>query len=117
MPKGDVLPYSGSTCSGTLAGMRELLALSEPAAGHTGLSASTALALLPLVLLLGAVVVYCLVDLVRSPTARYLPKPVWAVVIVFGSVPIGAILYLVLGRDSDARRSGAADAERDAVRP
>ena len=65
---------------------------------------ATLLALAPLILLLAALVVYCLVDLARAPEVRYLPKPVWALVIVIGSVPLGAIAYLVWGRDRNDRQ-------------
>ena len=45
--------------------------------------------------------VYCIVDLVRATSVRYLPKVVWAVIIVLVSFPAGALLYLFLGRDRD----------------
>src|SRR5512132_1220126 len=35
--------------------------------------------------------IYCLVDLIRAPSVRYLPKPVWALIIVFVSAPFGAL--------------------------
>ena len=43
--------------------------------------------------------VTCLVDLIRARSVRYLPKPVWALIIVLGSVPLGALAYLLFGRD------------------
>jgi phospholipase D-like protein len=57
------------------------------------------LALLPLFVLLAGLIVYCLVDLIRAPSVRYLPKPVWALIIVFVSAPFGALAYLVFGKD------------------
>ena len=57
-------------------------------------------ALLPVFLLIFAVVGYALVDLVRARQVRYLPKPVWALIILLGSAPLGALAYLVLGRTS-----------------
>jgi ABC-type Fe3+-siderophore transport system permease subunit len=57
------------------------------------------LALLPLFALLAGLIVYCLVDLIRARRVRYLPKPVWALIIVFVSAAFGALAYLVLGRD------------------
>jgi hypothetical protein len=57
------------------------------------------LALLPLVALLAGLIVYCLVDLIRARSVRYLPKPVWALIIVLVSAPFGALAYLVFGRD------------------
>ncbi|WP_327004424.1 DUF1668 domain-containing protein [Dactylosporangium sp. NBC_01737] len=40
---------------------------------------------------------YCLYDLSRS-TVRYLPKWVWALICV-ASIPVGGIVYLLIGRD------------------
>ena len=57
------------------------------------------LAVLPLVLVALGLDVYCLVSLVRAPSARYLPKGVWALIIVCVSFPAGPLLYLFLGRD------------------
>ena len=56
-------------------------------------------ALMPILVLVVAFDVYCLVDLVRARSARYLPKWVWALIILFISAPIGGLLYLFLGRD------------------
>lgn len=53
-------------------------------------------ALLPLVLLLVAFVGYCLVDLARGEV-RYLPKWAWAVICLV-SVPVGGLVYLLVGR-------------------
>ena len=55
-------------------------------------------ALLPIFLLVLALVGYALVDLFRSSRVRYLPKPVWALIIVLASAPLGALAYLVFGR-------------------
>jgi ABC-2 type transport system ATP-binding protein len=64
-------------------------------------------ALLPVAALIIGLDVYCLVSLVRAPSVRNAPKLVWAVVIVFVSAPIGALLYLFFGVDrSAAPRSG-----------
>jgi hypothetical protein len=54
----------------------------------------------PLILLVLAVGfgVYCLVDLVRAPSVKRLPKWAWALLILV-SEPLGGILYLLLGRD------------------
>lgn len=57
-----------------------------------------AAALAPLVVAGLGFVVFCLIDLVRAARVRYLPKWVWALVCVL-SVPLGGIIYLVLGRD------------------
>ena len=62
-------------------------------------SGKVMLALIPLFVLLAGLIVYCLVDLVRARSVRYLPKPVWALIIVFVSAPFGALAYLVFGKD------------------
>jgi hypothetical protein len=66
-------------------------------------------ALLPLVLLLVGFVVYCLVDLIRAPHVQYVPKPVWALLIVVFSPPFGAIAYLVFGKDRYDRQHEPVD--------
>ncbi|WP_203911642.1 PLDc N-terminal domain-containing protein [Rhizocola hellebori] len=53
-------------------------------------------ALAPLVVAALAFVAYCLFDLTRSQV-RYLPKWVWAVICVV-SIPVGGIVYLLIGR-------------------
>ena len=68
-------------------------------------SGQTLLALIPVVLLALGLMTYCLVDLSRAPSVRYLPKAVWALIIVLVSFPLGAILYLVLGKDHHDRHS------------
>ncbi|MCK2218963.1 PLD nuclease N-terminal domain-containing protein [Actinomadura sp. ATCC 31491] len=54
-------------------------------------------ALAPLVVVLGLFLAYCLVDLARS-RVRYLPKWAWALICV-ASVPLGGIVYLLVGRE------------------
>lgn len=54
-------------------------------------------ALTPLFVLALAFVVYCLVDLARNDV-RHLPKWAWALICVL-SVPLGGIIYLLVGRD------------------
>ncbi len=54
-------------------------------------------ALAPLLLLAAALAVYALVDLVRAPAVRYLPKWTWALICVL-SMPLGPLAYLTLGR-------------------
>jgi hypothetical protein len=58
-------------------------------------------ALVPVLVLLAAFVVYCLVDLARSDV-EHLPKWAWAVICVF-SVPLGGIIYLTMGRKPRVR--------------
>ena len=55
--------------------------------------------LLPVILLVLLVDIYCLRDLARAPSVRYLPKFGWALVILFVSAPFGAMIYLFAGRD------------------
>jgi hypothetical protein len=63
------------------------------AGGHLGIPVA---ALLPLVVLLLAFVVYCLVDIARHEV-RYLPKWAWVLICLL-SVPVGGIVYLTMGR-------------------
>jgi Phospholipase_D-nuclease N-terminal len=56
-------------------------------------------ALVPLLVLALGLDVYCLIDLFRAGSVRYLPKVVWAIIIVCVSAPIGALVYLFVGRD------------------
>ena len=69
-------------------------------------------------LMLG-LICYALLDLVRAPRVRYLPKWLWALVITFGSAPLGALAYLVLGRshrdNPDEQRSDRQDLDVDFV--
>jgi ABC-2 type transport system ATP-binding protein len=60
-------------------------------------------ALIPVAVLILGLDGYCLVNLVRAPSVRNLPKPIWAIVILLVSAPLGAILYLCFGAD----RTGA----------
>lgn len=58
---------------------------------------------------LAAIMIYAIVDVAISPTARVrsIPKPAWFVVIVLFPL-IGAILWFILGRPR--KNSGAAQA-------
>lgn len=62
-------------------------------------------ALVPLIVIVLGFVIYCLQDLVRQPDVRYLPKPVWAVITLV-SIPLGGILYLLLGRSFHSGNPG-----------
>jgi ABC-type Fe3+-siderophore transport system permease subunit len=79
--------------------MVSAFAASAAALGLNVPSGRVLLALMPLFALLAGLIVYCLVDLIRSRRVRYLPKPVWALIIVLVSAPFGALAYLVFGRD------------------
>ena len=74
-----------------------LLATGHSAAAHAH-SGRLILALLPLLIVALAVDVYCVIDLARAESVRHLPKIVWAIIIVFVSFPLGAVLYLFAGR-------------------
>lgn len=55
-------------------------------------------AILPLIILAIAFVVYCWVDIYRTDV-KHLPKWAWAIIAVI-SIPIGGIVYLIVGRES-----------------
>lgn len=55
-------------------------------------------ALVPLVLLAVGFVVWVVVDIVRAESVQYLPKWAWIVISVI-SIPLGGIVYLLVGRD------------------
>ncbi len=64
-------------------------------------------AVAPIVVIGVAFVAYCLFDIIRQPRTQHLPKAVWAVISIV-SIPLGGILYLLLGRSFrpvDAGRS------------
>jgi ABC-2 type transport system ATP-binding protein len=73
-------------------------------------------ALIPLLVLVIALDVYCLIDLARAKSVRYAPKLVWALVILFISAPLGALIYLFAGRDrgGDLVRQDAGTARQQA---
>jgi hypothetical protein len=62
-------------------------------------SGKVLLALMPLFVLVAGLIIYCLIDLIRARSVRYLPKPIWALIILLGSAPFGALAYLVFGKD------------------
>jgi ABC-2 type transport system ATP-binding protein len=66
-----------------------------------------AVALLPLLILIVALDVYCLSDLARAKSVRGAPKAVWVIIILLVSAPIGALVYLFFGRDRDGGQAGA----------
>lgn len=64
-------------------------------------------ALLPLVLIGVALVGYCWWDIARSEV-RWLPRWAWALVVAF-AVPLGGIVYLLIGRGTRDRVHDVAD--------
>ena len=79
------------------------------------------LAIAPLVLLYLGLVAFSLVDLTRAPSVRYLPKAVWALIIVLVGTGLGAIGYLVFGRTHGpaigANHDRTGDQQRDPGQP
>jgi hypothetical protein len=58
-------------------------------------------AIAPIIIVALAFVVYCWVDIARNDV-KHLPKWAWAIIAVI-SIPIGGIVYLVIGRESASR--------------
>jgi hypothetical protein len=54
-------------------------------------------AVAPLLILAVAFVAYCWVDIYRNDV-KHLPKWAWAIIALI-SIPIGGIVYLVIGRE------------------
>ncbi len=72
--------------------------------------------LLPLAILAAAYLGFCYVELARRP-ARHLPKPVWALIIT-ASIPVGGIVFLLVGRgESPVTETAAAAPEERATVP
>ena len=59
-------------------------------------------ALAPVLLLALAFVVWCWVDISRNEV-RYLPKWLWAIICLI-SIPVGGIVYLLVGREGSGIR-------------
>ncbi len=59
-------------------------------------------AIAPLIVLVLAFVVYCWIDISRSEV-RHLPKWLWRLIVVL-SIPLGGIVYLLIGREPGSRR-------------
>jgi uncharacterized protein with PQ loop repeat len=76
-----------------------LIGGSHPIAFSAMTAAVGAAAFVPLVIALAAFAIYCLVDLVRAEddAIRYLPRWLWAIICVI-SIPLGGIIYLIVGR-------------------
>lgn len=55
-------------------------------------------ALAPVLVLLLAFVIWCWVDMSRHEV-RYLPRWLWAIIVAI-SIPLGGIVYLLVGRES-----------------
>jgi uncharacterized membrane protein HdeD (DUF308 family) len=57
-------------------------------------------ALAPILLIAVGFVLWVVLDIVRSPSVRYLPKWAWIVISCI-SIPVGGIVYLLVGRERD----------------
>lgn len=58
-------------------------------------------AFIPALILAAVLIIACLIDIARKPRVRHFPKLVWVLLIVL-VIPLGAVLYLILGRDRGA---------------
>jgi ABC-2 type transport system ATP-binding protein len=56
-------------------------------------------ALVPLLVVVLALDVYCLIDVARARSVRNAPKIAWVIVILAFSAPLGALLYLFFGKE------------------
>jgi ABC-2 type transport system ATP-binding protein len=73
--------------------------LAAAASGAGKLPPGLLAAVVPLLVLVLALDVYCLIDLARAKSVRHMPKFAWVIIILFVSAPIGALVYLFVGRD------------------
>lgn len=55
-------------------------------------------ALAPFLVLSLIFVIYCWYDIAKAASVRYLPKWAWVLISV-ASVPVGGIVYLIVGRE------------------
>ena len=65
--------------------------------------------LVPLLVVAATFEIFCLVHLARAHQVRYLPKPLWVLIILI-SIPLGGIVYLALGRPPTGRPVAHLDA-------
>jgi DMSO reductase anchor subunit len=54
----------------------------------------------PIIVLQLGIQVFALVDLIRRKNIKYLPKVVWAIIIILGEI-VGAVVYLLLGKGKE----------------
>jgi ABC-2 type transport system ATP-binding protein len=81
--------------------------LGAGAGGRFSLPPHLLAALVPLLVLLVALDAYCLIDLARARPMGRGAKLAWAAVIVLASAPLGALLYLLVGRERGRGRPDA----------
>jgi ABC-2 type transport system ATP-binding protein len=73
----------------------------HPLLGHLAIPLA---ALIPALVLIVGLDLYCLIDLARARSVRNLPKAAWVVIILLVSAPFGALAYLFFGADRSQRR-------------
>ncbi|MBA8760066.1 PLDc N-terminal domain-containing protein [Staphylococcus coagulans] len=54
---------------------------------------------IPIILILIIYLIVCFYDLFKIDKTKYLPKWIWGIIICI-SIPLGGIIYFLLGRDS-----------------
>ncbi|HUR49215.1 MAG TPA: PLDc N-terminal domain-containing protein [Acidimicrobiales bacterium] len=55
-------------------------------------------AIVPIVVVALGFATYCIVDVIRAPSVKHLPKWGWIVACLV-SIPLGGIVYLTIGRE------------------
>lgn len=58
-------------------------------------------AFMPPLILAAALIILCLIDIALKPRVRHFPKLVWVLLVVL-LIPLGAVLYLIVGRERGA---------------
>lgn len=54
--------------------------------------------LIPIIIIILIYLIICFIDLFKVEKTKFLPKWVWGIIICI-SIPLGGILYYLLGRD------------------
>ncbi len=58
-------------------------------------------AFMPPLILAAALIILCLIDIALTSRVRHFPKLVWVLLVVL-LIPLGAVLYLIVGRERGA---------------
>ncbi|MGQ2914248.1 PLDc N-terminal domain-containing protein [Microbacterium aurantiacum] len=58
-------------------------------------------AFMPPLILAAALIILCLIDITLKPRVRHFPTLVWVLLVVL-LIPLGAVLYLIVGRERGA---------------
>jgi Phospholipase_D-nuclease N-terminal len=61
---------------------------------------NSAAAIIPIIVIGLAFVIFCLRDVFTRPRVKYLPRWLWAIICLI-SVPLGGIIYLIVGRGEE----------------